>query len=90
MVTGLAKSFGDTEVLRGVDLTVPAGSLVALLGPSGCGKTTLLRSIAGLERPEAGEVRVGERVATRARHVTSRPSDARIGMVFQDARSSPT
>ena len=88
MVTGLAKSFGDTEVLRGVDLTVPARSLVALLGPSGCGKTTLLRSIAGLERPDAGEVRVGGRVHSGPGTFTP-PERRRVGMVFQDAALFP-
>ena len=88
MVTGVAKSFGSTPVLRGVDLTVPAGALVALLGPSGCGKTTLLRSIAGLERPESGEVRVGSRVQSGPGTFT-RPERRRIGMVFQDAALFP-
>src|SRR5512134_1186235 len=81
MATGIEKAFGDTPVLRGVDLTVPAGRLVALLGPSGCGKTTLLRTIAGLERPDAGEVRVGPRVLSAPGAFTP-PERRRIGMVF--------
>lgn len=82
-VRGLHKAFDSTSVLRGVDLDVPAGTVVALLGPSGCGKTTLLRSIAGLERPDSGEVRLGGRTMSDAR--TWRPPETRrIGMVFQD------
>jgi cystine transport system ATP-binding protein len=57
---GLHKSFGDNHVLRGVDLEIPAGSVHALIGPSGSGKTTVLRSLNGLESPEAGTLRIGE------------------------------
>ena len=53
---GICKSFGATQVLRGVDLEVPAGSLTAVLGPSGCGKTTLLRLLAGFAYPDAGTI----------------------------------
>ena len=53
-VSHLARRFGATQVLRGIDLTVAEGELVALLGPSGSGKTTLLRIIAGLDWPDAG------------------------------------
>lgn len=82
-VVGLRKSFGSTPVLRDVALTVPRGAVVALLGPSGCGKTTLLRTIAGLERADAGEIRVDSRVvAGPARHVP--PERRQVGMVFQD------
>ena len=58
-VRGLSKSFGATTVLRGIDLTVPRGKVVALIGPSGSGKTTILRSLNGLEMPDAGSVTVG-------------------------------
>jgi iron(III) transport system ATP-binding protein len=58
-VQGLHKSFGAKAVLRGVDLTVSAGTLTAVLGPSGCGKTTLLRILAGFDDPDAGTVRIG-------------------------------
>jgi multiple sugar transport system ATP-binding protein len=60
-VSGLAKAFGRTQVLRGIDLDVPPGSFVALLGASGCGKSTLLRIVAGLEAQDAGSVAIGGR-----------------------------
>jgi iron(III) transport system ATP-binding protein len=82
-VSGLRHAFGATPVLDGVDLRVPAGGIVALLGPSGCGKTTLLRSIAGLERPSEGEVVLGDRTVT-GPGVFVPPEKRRIGMVFQD------
>lgn len=59
-VTGLHKSFGDHEVLRGIDLTADAGTVTVLLGPSGSGKTTVLRSLNALEVPDAGVVRIDD------------------------------
>ena len=56
-IRGLRKSFGDNEVLRGIDLHIPAGQSVAIVGRSGCGKSTLLRLIAGLESITAGTIR---------------------------------
>ena len=55
---GLRRSFGGLRVLRGIDLTVGAGEAVVVAGPNGAGKTTLLRILAGLTRPESGDVRV--------------------------------
>lgn len=83
--TGISKRFGDVDVLHDVDLVVQPGSIVALLGPSGCGKTTLLRILAGLERPEAGTVTIGDRVVTGSRSGEWVPPERRrVGMVFQD------
>ena len=59
-VRGLEKSYGENAVLRGVDLDVAPGTVSVLLGPSGSGKSTLLRCLNLLERPEAGQVRIGE------------------------------
>jgi len=59
-VTGLTKSFDAVQALRGVDLTVPSGEVCAVLGPSGCGKTTLLRIVAGFDRPQSGQVRLAD------------------------------
>ena len=74
------KVYGDgTEAVRGVDLTIPDGSLAVLVGPSGCGKTTLLRLVAGLEAISAGNVRIGERVVNDVS-----PKDRDLAMVFQD------
>jgi multiple sugar transport system ATP-binding protein len=76
----LTKEFpGGVRALDALDLNVADGEFFALLGPSGCGKTTLLRTVAGLESPSSGEVRIGDRV------VTALPPGARdVAMVFQD------
>ncbi|MGN6233420.1 MAG: sulfate/molybdate ABC transporter ATP-binding protein [Trinickia sp.] len=78
IVRNLTKHFGDFAALDGVSLEFAPGELVALIGPSGCGKTTLLRVIAGLETPDAGEVILGGRDvgALDAR-------ERQIGFVFQ-------
>ena len=57
-VTGIAKSYGDHPVLRGLDLTVPAGTVYALLGPNGAGKTTMVRILSTLISGDDGEARV--------------------------------
>ena len=69
--------------LDGVDLDVDAGSLTALLGPSGCGKTTLLRVVAGLERPDAGTVELGGRTVDGPGGSVP-PEDRGVGLVFQE------
>ena len=80
---GVAKAFEATEAVREVSLEIARGELFTVLGPSGCGKTTLLRLVAGFERPSAGEIRVGDRlVAGEATWVP--PERRRIGMVFQE------
>jgi iron(III) transport system ATP-binding protein len=88
VVEALCKAFGAARVLDHAGLRAPAGEVVALLGPSGCGKTTLLRCIAGLERPDAGQVRLdGRDLAAPAAFVA--PERRRIGMVFQDGALFP-
>ena len=72
--SGVVKSFGTVQALRGVDLTVPPGSLTALLGPNGAGKTTLVRIVATLLRPDSGTVRV------LGRDVTAFPYTVRSGI----------
>jgi len=63
-VKNLTKRFGNREVVRSVSFSVEEGELVALLGPSGSGKTTVLRCIAGLERPDGGQVLIGGKECT--------------------------
>jgi sulfonate transport system ATP-binding protein len=77
-IRGLRKSFGDNDVLRGIDLHIPAGQFVAIVGRSGCGKSTLLRLIAGLETIDAGTISFGEE---------TRPEDIRV--MFQEPRLLP-
>jgi len=83
-ITDLELRLGETDVLKGVSLTVPAGEAVALLGPSGSGKTTLLRAIAGLEQPQGGSIAVGDHVFFDAAAGISLPPERRgLGLVFQ-------
>jgi iron(III) transport system ATP-binding protein len=80
---GVKKRFGATTAVDEAALCVERGKVVALLGPSGCGKTTLLRLIAGFERPDAGTVEVaGRKVADPGTWIP--PEQRRVGMVFQD------
>jgi iron(III) transport system ATP-binding protein len=79
----VTKRFAETAAVDAASLCVDRGEVVALLGPSGCGKTTLLRLIAGFERPDAGTIAVaGRTVATPGTWVA--PEARKVGMVFQD------
>ena len=87
-IDGLTKVYrtrrGDVVALDNVSLTVDAGEIVVLLGPSGCGKTTLLRCVAGLERPDAGEISIGGHLAFSAtRNYWLPPERRHLSMVFQ-------
>ena len=87
-IVGLRKSFGPVVALAGIDLELRRGETLALLGPSGCGKTTLLRTVAGLERPDAGTIEIGgELVVGPGRSLP--PERRRLGMVFQDVALFP-
>ncbi|HVX74848.1 MAG TPA: ATP-binding cassette domain-containing protein [Bradyrhizobium sp.] len=77
-VRGLRKSFGQNEVLRGIDLHIPAGQFVAIVGRSGCGKSTLLRLIAGLEKADSGTISFGAQTL---------PEHVRV--MFQEPRLLP-
>ncbi|WP_460370832.1 ABC transporter ATP-binding protein, partial [Actinocorallia lasiicapitis] len=88
-IRGLVKGYGPgSTVLDGLDLTVPAGSLAAVLGPSGCGKTTLLRIIAGFLRADGGTVTVGGRLLDGpGTHLP--PEHRRIGILPQEGALFP-
>lgn len=81
VLDGLSKSFGERRVLSELNLTIPAGQLLAIVGRSGCGKSTLLRLIAGLDRPSSGKISIGDA------QVQSLQSNVRL--LFQDARLLP-
>ncbi|MDF2506690.1 MAG: amino acid transporter ATP-binding protein [Microbacterium sp.] len=87
-VQGLVKSFGDNEVLKGIDLTVTRGEVVCVIGPSGSGKSTLLRSVNLLEEPTAGKVRI-EGIDITDPDVDIDAVRTRIGMVFQSFNLFP-
>lgn len=87
-ITGLRKHYASEgkviKALDDVDLTIPANQIFTLLGPSGCGKTTLLRSIVGLETPDAGEIRIGDEIVYSSEKRIAVPTEKRgLGMVFQ-------
>ena len=78
-IKNLEKSFGDTKVLKKLNLNIEEGEFITLLGPSGCGKSTLLRCIAGLNSIDSGEIFIDEKDMTNVI-----PKDRNIGMVFQN------
>jgi multiple sugar transport system ATP-binding protein len=78
-IRGATKNFGETKVLKGVDISIEDGEFMVLVGPSGCGKSTLLRMIAGLEGVDSGEIRIGDRLVN-----WLEPKARDIAMVFQN------
>jgi iron(III) transport system ATP-binding protein len=87
-IRGLQKSFrayqGRVEALKKIDLDVREGEFCVLLGPSGCGKTTTLRCVAGLERPDGGEIEIGGALVNAPARGIFQPAEKReLGMVFQ-------
>lgn len=90
-IAGLERTYSGrppVHALRGVDLDLPDGRLVAVLGPSGCGKTTLLRSLAGLERSDAGTITMGDRLLDGPGAYVV-PEKRRIGLVPQEGALFP-
>lgn len=87
---GLRLNFGATKVLRGVDVAVEAGEIVAVMGPSGSGKSTLLHVLAGLLRPDSGTVELaGERIDHLPEKHRSEIRLRRLGFVFQSGDLVP-
>lgn len=87
-VKGLHKSFGDHEVLKGIDTTVKKGEVIAIIGPSGCGKSTFLRSLNLLEHPTQGQILLDDEDITSAK-VDINKMRQRVGMVFQQFNLFP-
>ncbi|MDH4176597.1 MAG: ABC transporter ATP-binding protein [Thermoleophilia bacterium] len=83
LLDGVSKRYGDVLAVDRASLCVDRGHVVALLGPSGCGKTTLLRLIAGFERPDAGTIEVAGAAAA-GPAICTPPERRPVGMVFQD------
>ena len=84
-MVNISKAFGQKQVIRPTSLVIDSGSFTTLLGPSGCGKTTLLRMIAGLETPDAGEIWFGDTCVFSAEQRRNLPQEQRgLGFVVQD------
>jgi len=88
-VTGLRKRFGTNEVLRGIDLTVARGEVIALIGRSGSGKSTLLRCVNGLEQFDQGKLEVEGQALQHHDARAMRALRQRVGMVFQNFNLFP-
>jgi iron(III) transport system ATP-binding protein len=83
-IQSVTKQFGDVKAVDNFVATVGDGEFVSILGPSGCGKTTMLRMVAGFEKPTAGEIYIGDKlVSSPAKGIFVPPEKRSIGMVFQ-------
>ncbi len=89
-VTGLEKSYGRNKVLKGVDLTVRKGEVIAIIGPSGCGKSTFIRCLNLLEEPDCGKIVYKGTDLVSADKKTRSETLKDIGMVFQQFNLFPT
>ncbi|MGH8221467.1 MAG: ABC transporter ATP-binding protein, partial [Woeseiaceae bacterium] len=78
----LTKSYGSVRGVDGISFDLPRGEVLTLLGPSGCGKSTTLRLVAGLEEPDRGEIRIGDRLVA-SRDLVLPPDKRNVGLVFQ-------
>jgi polar amino acid transport system ATP-binding protein len=88
-IQGLRKSFGDNEVLKGIDLHVTAGEVIAIIGKSGSGKSTLLRCINGLETFQAGTLTVDRQALSHHDAHAMRALRQKVGMIFQSFNLFP-
>jgi polar amino acid transport system ATP-binding protein len=88
-IQGLRKSFGDNEVLKGIDLQVEAGEVIAIIGKSGSGKSTLLRCINGLENFQAGKLTVDHQALLHHDANAMRALRQKVGMIFQSFNLFP-
>ena len=88
-IQGLRKSFGDNEVLKGIDLQVKAGEVIAIIGKSGSGKSTLLRCINGLETFQAGSLTIDKRALSHHDANEMRALRQKVGMIFQSFNLFP-
>jgi iron(III) transport system ATP-binding protein len=85
VLEGIEKAFGSAVAVEGLSARIGEGEVLSLLGPSGCGKTTTLRTVGGLERPDAGTVELdGRTVADAGTDVFVPPEERNVGLVFQD------
>jgi polar amino acid transport system ATP-binding protein len=88
-IQGLRKSFGSNEVLKGIDLQVQAGEVIAIIGKSGSGKSTLLRCINGLEEFQSGSLTVDGKPLLHNDPVAMRELRQHVGMIFQSFNLFP-